>query len=236
MEEAVSTFCSITGASPEIAQSFIALSGNDVSRAIELFFENPELASSVQTGVPASQPSAPPRSNLGRQDSSGVIHIDSDDDDDIMQVDDDDSDVENSRAAAAQAAAVAQEEEDAAMAKRLQEELYQENHGSGSGTSDLIGEDGVRAPIGRTTETLVAPDPAWGVGGDHDVDAALLEQVRRRRIPPGRRMHHLDTSNRLTYSLHSPFRRPLWTGHMGGLGKLFDRCPRREWKTCATSR
>lgn len=187
--EAISTFSGITGASPEVAQGFLSLTGNDVERAIELFFENPELASSVQTGVPASAPpaSAPSRSNIAREDSRGIIHIDSDDDD-VMQLSDDDVDRDDDdRATAAQAAALAQEEEDAAMAKRLQEELYGENPGSGSGAgagAGLMGDDDVRAPIARTTETLVAPDPSWAGGGGDDFNSAFLNQLRSRRGPP----------------------------------------------------
>jgi hypothetical protein len=96
-----------------------------------------------------------------------------------MQIEDfSDNDDDNERAVAAQAAALAQEEEDMAMAKRLQEELYQGNQGSGSGSGG--NPDDVRAPIARTTETLVAP--GWG-GGEHDdgMEAAFLEELRRRR-------------------------------------------------------
>lgn len=181
--EAISTFCSITGASTDVAQSFMQLSGNDVSRAIELFFENPDLASSVQTaGNPAREPQTTSTSRTGRQDPSGVIHIDSDDDD-SMNIDDGDSDGEDGRAAAAYAANLAQEEEDAAMAKRLQEEMYQ---GQSSGAGGPVDEDGVRAPIARTTETLVAPDPAWGPLDDGEMEMNFLNQMRRRRMAQGR--------------------------------------------------
>ena len=61
-----------------------------------------------------------------------------------------------------------------AMARRLQEEMYSENPASG---------DGVRAPIGRTTETLVGPDASWGL--EDDREAAVLEQLRRRAQPRG---------------------------------------------------
>lgn len=81
---------------------------------------------------------------------------------------------EGAAAEAVTVARTAQEEEDAAIAKRLQEELYAEN----TATSD-----GIRAPIGRTTETLVAPTYGLGHVDDDDggVDAAVLEHMRRRR-------------------------------------------------------
>jgi hypothetical protein len=183
MDDNISTFIAITGANTDVARSFLEMTAGNFERAIELFYENPDLASGVGAGLSANtastnQPApatAPPRGNIGRQDSDGIIHIDSDEDEDMQFDEDSDREEENQRAAAAQAAALAQEEEDMAMAKRLQEELYQENHGSGSG-----GAGDVRAPIARTTETLVAP--GWG-GGEHDdgMEAAFLEELRRRR-------------------------------------------------------
>lgn len=192
--ESVSTFCSITGASADVASGFLSLSGNDVSRAIELFFENPDLAPNVQSGLTETTSAPPPvaggrpSTTAGRQDASGVIHIDSDDDNDdddnFMQIDDN-SDNDDGRVAAAQAAAIAQEEEDAAMAKRLQEELYQDNQGGAGGSGNPFAEEDVRAPIARTTETLIAPGPAWAGSDDSHADSAILDQLRRRRMPPG---------------------------------------------------
>ncbi|KAF3353734.1 60S ribosomal protein L18-B [Verticillium dahliae VDG1] len=72
------------------------------------------------------------------------------------------------------------EEEDAAMAKRLQEELY----GSGSGAGASGGGaalDDVRSPIRATTETLVAPSFGGGMTDAEEADmAALLQQERQR--------------------------------------------------------
>jgi hypothetical protein len=184
MDDNISTFMSITGTSTDVARSFLEMTAGNFERAIGLFFENPDLVSGVGAGLSSTdQPAAAPattaaatRGNIGRQDSAGVIHIDSDDDQDMQLEDFSDNDDDNERAVAAQAAALAQEEEDMAMAKRLQEELYQGNQGSGSGGNP----DDVRAPIARTTETLVAP--GWG-GGEHDdgMEAAFLEELRRRR-------------------------------------------------------
>lgn len=182
MEESIQHFTDITGASVDVARGFLEITGGDYQRAIELFFESPDLVGAGVSSNPpptasTSRPPAPRRVNVGREDASGVIHINSDDEDEEdvdMQYHDDAFDVdEDERVAAAQAAAFAQEEEDAAMAKRLQEELYQE---SGSAGGD------VRAPIARTTETLVAPDPSWG----EEESSAILEQLRRRRQMPSK--------------------------------------------------
>ncbi|KPM40863.1 hypothetical protein AK830_g5701 [Neonectria ditissima] len=202
MDDNIATFNAITGASPDVARSFLEMTAGNFERAIELFYENPDLASGVGAGLSANAPLIPDNtadlpsliervpvadigpaspSLIGRRDAAGVIHIDSDDDEDMQFDHDSDMDVDNDRAVAAQAAAFAQEEEDMAMAKRLQEELYQENNGgSGSAAGAGLDPDDVRAPIARTTETLVAPGPNWG-DGDGDVEAALLEQLRRRQ-------------------------------------------------------
>ena len=237
-EVSVSTFCSITGASPDVAKGFLSLSGSDVERAIELFFENPDLAPNLQSGLSSNQlPGATGAStSVGRQDSSGVIHIDSDDDNDIMHIDDDDDDdADDGRASAAQAAALAQEEEDAAMAKRLQEELYQDNQG-GPGAGGMMGDEGVRAPIARTTETLVAPDPAWAGTDDSHVDSAILDQLRRRRMPPGRflfrHVYFTQRSDRMIFS--SSIRRSFLATDMGGFIRI-NRTGRRGRKPRPTS-
>jgi hypothetical protein len=67
-------------------------------------------------------------------------------------------------------------EDDEAMARRLQEEMY--------GTAGRDSED-VRAPISRTTETLVGPG-SMGYGGgyggdDEDVEAAIAAQMAARQ-------------------------------------------------------
>lgn len=188
MEENISTFAGITGATADVARGFLEITSNDLERAIQLFFENPDLVSSVGAGVSGAgntaasrPPASTTRHRVGTEDAEGVIHIPSDDDDDIVQIDDDDDDeFLDDSGGAGRVAARAQEEEDAAMAKRLQEELYQ---GGGSGGGG--GPEDVRAPIARTTETLVGPDPSWGAAADGGaMEAAFLDQLRRRRNLP----------------------------------------------------
>lgn len=178
-DEDIQQFMAITGANPTAAERMLELCGSEIEQAIQLWYSDEELQRSLSnagsstaaatTGTStasASRSSRPNRPQIGREDAHGVIHIDSDDDDVPMTEDDaDDADE------AVTVARVAQEEEDAAMAKRLQEELY-----SGQGTD----EGGVRAPMARTTETLVGP--AYG-DDDDDGRAAVLEQLRRRQQP-----------------------------------------------------
>ncbi|RWA14309.1 hypothetical protein EKO27_g778 [Xylaria grammica] len=160
MDEDVDTFMMVTGVhSQQVARGYLQISGGQLDQAIQTFYDNPELQSSFNAAP--SAPSAPTTSShqqdsssrarssglTGRADSREVIQIDSDEDD-VQMIDDDDNDED-----VAAIARNAQEEEDAAMARRLQEELY----GSGSGAVD----DGVRAPIAQTTETLAGPDLSW---------------------------------------------------------------------------
>ncbi|KAI0125446.1 hypothetical protein BJ170DRAFT_671450 [Xylariales sp. AK1849] len=190
MDEDVAQFMSFTGTDNEqVARGYLQISNGDAMQAIQLFFESPELqagfATSANTNTAAQVSSAPSRGRrggglTGREDARGVITIDSDDDDDVEMsqagvdnaviADDDDEDDVSAVARAAQ------EEDDAAMARRLQEEMYTQGPGT---------EGDIRAPMGRTTETLVAPDPSWSLDDD-DRQAAVLEQMaRRRRQAPG---------------------------------------------------
>lgn len=182
-DDPVAQFMSITGANDTVASGCLSMTEGDVMAAVNLFFENPEIASSfsaqASSAAPASSSTAAasrPQGasssrNLGRQDDQGVIHIDDDDDDDEpIRIDDDDDvdDVDHS-----DLERIAQESDDAAMARRLQEEMY-----GGGGPPPA---DGVRAPIARTTETLVAPS---GYGAPIDDDGfGGLEQLRRQTRP-----------------------------------------------------
>ncbi|KAI1757157.1 hypothetical protein F4782DRAFT_216783 [Xylaria castorea] len=176
MDDDIDTFISVTGvASRDVARGYLQVSGGDPNRAIMAYYENPELESSFNTASSApraslQQPRAHSVGFLGREDSRGIVHIDSDDEDDIRMLEDD-GDSEH----VASIARNAQEEEDAAMARRLQEELYGSGPGPGSGAAD----DGIRAPIAQTTETLAGPDLGWAM--EEDREDAVLEQLRARQ-------------------------------------------------------
>lgn len=176
MDADVASFMSVTGVdSEQVARSYLAVAGGDSMQAIQLFFEEPDLQASfvgqasASTSAPAASSSRARTNPAGREDAQGVIHIDSDDDDvpmsgtEVGDPDDGDDDV-------AAVARAAQEEEDAAMARRLQDDMYSQDPGS---------IDGVRAPMARTTETLVAPDPSWSL--DDDQEHAVMDQIRRRQ-------------------------------------------------------
>ncbi|TEA19679.1 UBX domain-containing protein 5 [Colletotrichum sidae] len=185
MDEEISNFIAITAASPEAARGYLEMANNNLEAAVQLFFESPDLANSFTPNPPAASSTAPAvpsntRPSVGREDPSGVIHIDSDDDDDTAMTVEDDDGNDFDIAANAQAQAVArsaQEEEDALMAKRLQDELY---GGGGPGAAGG-GHDEVRSPIARTTETLVG-----GFDADDGLDMHTILQAQMRQRDAGR--------------------------------------------------
>ncbi|KAF4633730.1 hypothetical protein G7Y89_g4386 [Cudoniella acicularis] len=177
MDEAVDTFVSFTGASANVARRYLEMTENNSQQAIQLYFDSPDLASGADQAAAPSPPPVPsstrPRTtapNVGRQDSTGVVHLDDEDED--MDLIEDDEDEERTSAAAIGRAA--DYEDDEAIARRMQEELY-----AGGDASGGFDADGVRAPIGRTTETLVGgPGGDWG---PNDIQATVREQIRFRQ-------------------------------------------------------
>lgn len=149
--DVVAQFAEITGSTPELATQYLTLADFQIEQAMQLYFEN--------GGAPLTEEPArpPPRANF--EDESGVVHIDSDTEDDVRP----------GLARPTQPAEGSTFDDDAAMARRLQEEMY------GSGGPDI--EDEVRAPMARTTETLVGPEADF----DDDMHSHILDQLRTRR-------------------------------------------------------
>ncbi|KAI5358407.1 Putative UBX domain, UBA-like superfamily, Ubiquitin-like domain superfamily [Septoria linicola] len=168
-DEEIATFTAFTSGTAEQAQRFLQLTDNNVEQAVELFFSNPDLGNTAGGGS-GGNAAAPSTS------TNDPIQIDSDDDDDVVET--------GSRPAQHNF------EDDEAMARRLQEEMY-----GGPGRSGGMGEgddDEVRAPMARTTETLVGPGSYGGgfdVNDPGQMNAAIAEQLMRRnqrsRAAPG---------------------------------------------------
>lgn len=179
MDDAVGDFCAITGATPQVARHFLNIADGDPSQAIQLFFDNPDLASAAteisQQPPPAPANRPPARSASGREDEHGVVHLDSDSDDIAMDETEDDI-LETTHTPPVPVSTTAVQnsayEDDEAMARRLQEEMY-----AGGDMSGDYDADGVRAPIARTTETLVGPGADWGAD---DMQSNVLQQMRQR--------------------------------------------------------
>ena len=103
-------------------------------------------------GAPLTSEPSQPRGS-GIPNNSEVVNIDSDTDDETPQ-----------RSAAPAF------DDDEAMARRLQEQMY--------GGQDQ--EEEVRAPMARTTETLVGPGADYDDDGE-DMHANILSQLRARQ-------------------------------------------------------
>ena len=200
-DTALATFTSITGTTPDRATQYLRLTEGDLQQAIELFYANDgaelEGPNSTTPGQISQTPPLPPSRTRppghrpAYEDEDGVVHIDSDQDSDI--------DVEptsrhsrqtttgamrsasnmHTPSLSAQPLQQASTDVDAdeALARRLQEEFY-----GGGGEADGLDEDGIRAPMARTTETLIGPD-SFDPNDAEDMHAAVLEQVRARHRP-----------------------------------------------------
>lgn len=153
-EEAVLSFVSIMGANPQKATQYLRLADNNLEQAIQLFFDSPNL--DVGDGPTSTTTTAP-------SNADNPITVDSDEE---M------SDFDTGATSRLHRSDV---EDDAAMARRLQEEMYGQP-------------EEVRAPMARTTETLVGPGSNWGPGNgdEEDVDAQVREQMARRAANRGR--------------------------------------------------
>lgn len=162
MEEDILNFVAITSADPQKAAQYLQLTDNNLEQAIQLYFDSPNL----DLGGASSTNPPPTNASSNAQDP---IQIDSDEE---MS----DFDAPPSAPAAHQANV----EDDEAMARRLQEEMY-----GGAGAGAGVGEEAeVRAPMARTTETLVGPGSNWGPSDD--IDAMVAEQMANRRRPAGK--------------------------------------------------
>lgn len=203
--EEVQLLMDLTAVTADIARKLLQITHNNVETACTLWFDNPDIINSLSSVPDPSSSSAahlqPPSSSnppslshsIGREDASGVIHIDSDSEDDTDVAMTGEADATGEAAAAVAAARFAQEDEDAAYARRLQEELYGAGGASGSAGGGGPGgavDDDVRAPIARTTETLVGGADYSGMfhGGprmhpdDEEEEAErFLAEMRRER-------------------------------------------------------
>ncbi|KAH9860474.1 hypothetical protein J1614_011805 [Plenodomus biglobosus] len=171
-DASVADFISITSCDPDKAAQYLGLTDGNLEQAIQLYFDSPNLDFGPATAAPAGA-----ASNSGSNATTAFssahrpIHVESDDDDDMADFN------PAAHTSTPPARAAHSTDDDEAMARRLQEEMY---GGAGPMAADA---DQVRAPMQRTTETLVGPDANWGPGGadDDDVDAMVQEQLARRR-------------------------------------------------------
>jgi hypothetical protein len=155
----------------EAILNFVSITGADPQKASQyLHLTDNNLEQAIQLffdspnlDLGGTAPAAQPRQNADST-AQNPIQIDSDDDMDDFEP----------------AARHANVEDDEAMARRLQEEMY-----GGAGP-----EGDVRAPMARTTETLVGP------GADYDpedIDAMVAERMAQRRRAAGESLDSLQS-------------------------------------------
>lgn len=206
-EDTITQFASITGSSPALAAQYLRLADNHTEQAIELFYANEgaDLEPSSQP-PPVPAPSTRPTGHRrGYQDEEGVVHLDSDQEDPDYSDENDDVEVAgqsrgdpltapratsalqtSSSATPPVGQASMAVDDDEAMARRLQEEYYGVAGRSGIGEAEMVDEHGYRAPIGRTTETLIGPG-SFDPTDEDEMRAAVTEQMAARRQPPRHR-------------------------------------------------
>lgn len=158
-EENILNFVGITSCDPDKAAQYLRLTDNNLEQAIQLFFDSPNLDFGPAT---ATQPPA----HHATSSAQNPISIDSDDEMSDF--------APPAHASTPPSRTLADTEDDEAMARRLQEEMY------GGGPGGAASPEDVRAPMQRTTETLVGPGSNWGPADD-DVDDMVQEQLAHRR-------------------------------------------------------
>jgi hypothetical protein len=160
-DENVLNFVGITSCDPDKAAQYLRLTDGNLEQAIQLFFDSPNLDFGPATT------SQPPASNAASS-AQDPINLDSDEDMSDFNP--------PPHASTPPVRPPPDTEDDEAMARRLQEEMY------GGGGAGGAGPEDVRAPMQRTTETLVGPDANWGpADADDDLDAMVQDQLARRR-------------------------------------------------------
>ncbi|KAF2280668.1 uncharacterized protein EI97DRAFT_438129 [Westerdykella ornata] len=146
----------------EDISSFVAITSADPSKAAQyLRLTDNNLEQAIQLFFDS------PNLDVGGEPQSGTSNAQN-----PIQIDSDDERSDNEPRPSGSRARQSTIEDDEAMARRLQEEMY-----GGAGP-----EPEVRAPMARTTETLVGP----GAYDDDDLDALVADQIAARRRPAGR--------------------------------------------------
>lgn len=177
-DDAIAQVVMVTNTSPEKAAQYLTLADGDPDQAVTLFFENggADLVGGASSSTPA--PSQPAASSRASATGNALNPITVDDDDDDM-LDDDNPQITHSQRVEPQHPQHQSSlyEDDAAMARRLQEEMY-------GSAGDANGEETVRAPLARQSETLLGPGA--DVGGfsaaaiPGEVERRMQEMQRRR--------------------------------------------------------
>jgi len=180
MDELIAQFTAITDAPPRKAETYLKVSDGDLQQAIQLYFDTGGADMESGPSTQSAPPPPPPPPVLSSRHTLDDDSIQIDDDDGMDGDDDDDDDLREALLASEPTTAASGSgsgsginpayDEDEAIARRLQEEFY-----GGAGGAVSGGENGIRAPIARTRDTLI--------GGD---DYGYTETTAQRRLRAGR--------------------------------------------------
>ena len=178
MDNKIASFISFTNSNAQNAESYLRISDGDLEQAVQLFFDT----GGASIDVPESAASTSSANRVSH--STGTSRADAIALEEDIEMLDDDSDyraaVQASRHSSGTpplrgnpvpvrgaATNFGHMDDDEAIARRLQEQFYSDAGGFGGEIN------GVRAPIARTTETLVGPED--------DYIGAMSSQMRTRR-------------------------------------------------------
>lgn len=175
-DDAIAQVVMVTNTTPEKAAQYLTLADGDPDQAVTLFFENggADLVGRASPSAPAtSQPAAPPRASA-TGNAQNPINVDDDD-----MLDDDNPQITHSQIVGPQHPEHQSSlyEDDAAMARRLQEEMY-------GSVGDANGEEAVRAPLARQSETLLGPGADAGGFSAAEIPGEVerrMQEMQRRR-------------------------------------------------------
>ncbi len=177
MDADIAQIVTVTSASPERAAQYLQLADGDLDAAIMLYFESNGADPSGDPSSYSAPPPPPPASSRpgGTGNAQDPIDID-----DGTISDDNDPEItgfrkvgESERTTVPQARGP-NFDADAEYARRLQEEMYGAGGGQGPG-----GEEEIRAPIARQSETLLGPGADVGPLDERNIPAHIIQQMHR---------------------------------------------------------
>jgi hypothetical protein len=177
-DDAIAQVVMVTNTTAEKAAQYLTLADGDPDQAVTLFFENGGadlVGGPSSTTAATTQPVAPPGASATGNAQNPI------DVDEVDMLDDDNPLITHSQRVGAQEPQLQSSlyEDDAAMARRLQEEMY-----NGSGAGDANGEEPVRAPLARQSETLLGPGADVGGFSAAEIPMAVerqMQEMQRRR-------------------------------------------------------
>ena len=174
-DDAIAQVVMVTNTTPEKAAQYLTLADGHPDQAVTLFFENggADLVAGPSSSTPATTQPTAPSTAPGAGDAHNPIKVDDDD-----MFDDDNPQITHSQTVGAHEPQHQSSlyEDDAAMARRLQEEMY-----GGAGAGDANGDEPVRAPLARQSETLLGPGADMGGFSSAETSAAVEREMQRRR-------------------------------------------------------